>query len=80
MDIKSFVYKGSKEETNKFQFTILIDSTIYNVVFKDGYPQVIENVNNWKQSVSDEIIEECCKLVELWFENNKDKHSAWWVK
>ena len=76
-------YIGDPDETNKFQFKVLFDGIVYNVVFKDGYPQAIENVKDYKKpfdewgKIPDSIIEEICEQVETWFEKNENK--AWWL-
>lgn len=75
-------YIGNASETSKFQFRIMIDKVVYNVVFKDGYPQAIENMSHYRMpfdersEIPEDIIEECCRQVELWFDNNE--HNAWW--
>lgn len=71
------VYMGDIDETNKFQFTVIMNNRYYNAVFKDEYMQVIENRVNPLSKISDNTIEKICELVENWFTENENK--AWWL-
>lgn len=71
------VYMGDKDETNKFQFTVIMNNRFYNAVYKDEYMQIIENRANPMSKISDNTIEKICELVEKWFIENEN--NAWWL-
>ena len=78
----NIVYTGemdASEETNKFTFQITLNDMIYNVIWEDRYPKVIEYIeggnvclDEWYSGIGDKI----SKMIEHWFDTHDNK--AWW--